>query len=756
MYKDEKKASDLAKVIQPYNYVLVDTCSLMDEDFPEWMDVLERAKKYCKPRVPVYILKQCEDELIKHSKNDGDLDKRIAAERALHILGRHWLNKPIKILKEKNENFADNAIYVRVSTDRLHSKILVITQDKKLATDLLNLNELASQRGHRVAVFKIITNGDLIPNRGENRRPMNNSHEDKRLSSQANAPRNDNGAKKDIKKSDTTLDEIKNGDFRLRASLGNSNYLVNRKIKDIDAQLALLRNAGEALASLKLNYDIPALEAERAKLVAAPAKAVQKKEQPKVEQKDEAPKEAAPKAVETKKVEEPVASMVEEKKEEVAPATLLAPAAAPAKKLWYGFGHGLDYALEQVAAHYGVMFRDASVPYFAGVHGPIDATIADKKSILEELTSILEKEDVAIVAKKGYSFKAEKGKGGYRVYLAISSETPVVTISKPKSEPKPLPKKEEAPVEEKVEETKPAEKPVETLPEAKTELSPAPVEEDKPAKKKKKKAAKPESNPEGKPESKPEQAPNMATPQTLLVQRERDSVKAANVKANARRKSSKDQKSLQKASEPAITEVVGTATPQGATLVAMIPEPEMKDKIERSARFEAMKATKSAAKKDVAAAKPEPKKAKAKTKAKAKAKKEEAPVKVKEEKPTKKASAKKTSTKTAKAAKAEKPAKEEAPKTEEKKAPAKKAASKKKAEEKKPAKEKKAVAVDSALLAKTDKVLRANLANPNYKAENKVKDVNDMLELLKQASPEQKKGLFFTEDKLNQALKDIK
>ena len=80
----------------------------------------------------------------------------------------------------------------------------------------------------------------------------------------------------------------------------------------------------------------------------------------------------------------------------------------------------------------------------------------------------------------------------------------------------------------------------------------------------------------------------------------------------------------------------------------------------------------------------------------------------------------------------------------------------KKAEEKKPAKEKKAVAVDSALLAKTDKVLRANLANPNYKAENKVKDVNDMLELLKQASPEQKKGLFFTEDKLNQALKDIK
>lgn len=710
MYKNEKKASDLARLLQPYSYVLVDTCSLMDEDFPEWMDVLEGAKKYCKPKVPVYLLKQCEDELHKHSRDSGDIDKRIAAQRALHILGRHWLNKPIKILKEKNENFADNAIYVKVSTDRLHAKILVVTQDRKLATDLLNLNELASQRGYRVAVYKIIDNGELVPNRGEAHRPMSRG-EDRRLSSKAPAPHNHSGGIPEVKTPNSIVDAIRRGDARLRANLANFNYAAVKKIKDIDAQIELLGSAPEsALAEAKLTYGVAALVIERAKLTSPVA--------------EEAPKPQAKEAPQPQ-TEAPAPTKVEKPKLPPAPEAEK-PAEAPkgnpaqAKRSWYGFGHGLDYAFEQVALHYGIMFRDAAVPYFAAVHGPIDVTIADKKTILEELTSALEKEESVTLAKKGYRLKAEKGRGGFRIYLLTEQE------NVEKAPTSPAPAIEKAPAPEAKAETKPAPQPQAEAPAPSVKpagenaaLPPAP-------KTRRRRAAKPASTadkatpaidkaPAPKAEAPVAEAP---APQTLLVQRERDSVKAANVKANAPRKPSRGKKASQEASAPARSEDVGTAAPQGATLVAMIPGEEMKDRIERSARFDSLKAPKEAAKQGASSAPA----AKRKAAPKAPAKKAAAPAEAKKEaQPEKKA-----------------------------------AAPKRKPAAKKPAKAAAVPAVDSEALAKADKVLRANLANPNYKVENKAKDVKKMLELLKQATPEQKKALHFGEDKLRQALNDLK
>ena len=167
MFIKEKKASELAELLNPFDYVILDTCSLMDENFPEWMDVLIDAKNYRKKGQQIVVFKTCIDELKKHLKNKKRDSKRIAAKRALKIVRHAKWRKLLTVLKIKeSQNFADNVIFVKVSADRIYSRVAVITQDKKLAYDLVNLNNLASQRGYKVFVYKIAPGGVLENNKG--------------------------------------------------------------------------------------------------------------------------------------------------------------------------------------------------------------------------------------------------------------------------------------------------------------------------------------------------------------------------------------------------------------------------------------------------------------------------------------------------------------------------------------------------------------------------------------------------------------
>ena len=46
MYNDENRAMALAKHLNGFDYVLIDTCSLMEDAFPAWMDRLVAAQDY--------------------------------------------------------------------------------------------------------------------------------------------------------------------------------------------------------------------------------------------------------------------------------------------------------------------------------------------------------------------------------------------------------------------------------------------------------------------------------------------------------------------------------------------------------------------------------------------------------------------------------------------------------------------------------------------------------------------------------------
>ena len=46
MYIKEKYSSALAKIITNFDQVYLDTCSLMEESFPEFMDYLDGSREY--------------------------------------------------------------------------------------------------------------------------------------------------------------------------------------------------------------------------------------------------------------------------------------------------------------------------------------------------------------------------------------------------------------------------------------------------------------------------------------------------------------------------------------------------------------------------------------------------------------------------------------------------------------------------------------------------------------------------------------
>ncbi len=362
MYQEEMKSSELAKFLSNFDYVFVDTCSLMEDSFPAFMDVLTRSKEYWKEGLRVVILGECIQELKRHTQNKKDSGVRIAARRALKII-RHdkWHRKTFEITKplKKTSDFADNAIFTTVSGLRIENKILILTQDKTLTTDLLKLNRLDSQRGRYLEVYRLTPTGTLEKNPGANgSRPFVKKHE---AMNQSNIAKDYHLAEKDSREAPKTPlfsdleKQIKAEDARLSANLSNPTYPDKNKIQDIDAQLHRLSSISASRASeLKLNFSEKELRAKRSAL-AKPSPVVTKPEEKKPETKV---------AIEPKKAPLPIT-----KKE------------TPAPHPWLAYGPTPAEALRKLADHYLSLIRDPAVSYFAAVHGPLDLTEEDCRAV---------------------------------------------------------------------------------------------------------------------------------------------------------------------------------------------------------------------------------------------------------------------------------------------------------------------------------------------------------------------------------------
>jgi rRNA-processing protein FCF1 len=155
-------SSLLENIVQEYK-IFIDTCSLCNNGFEDFskkfFPVLKKHKKQL--IVPYRVA----EELIKLTKKP-DKDLKLLATESYRKLAYYQKEGLIIIQGEKNDNFADNVFQVQFTKFRMQHKLVLITQDKGLATDILNLNNSNSVNGRDVKVFRINAKGFLGPNLG--------------------------------------------------------------------------------------------------------------------------------------------------------------------------------------------------------------------------------------------------------------------------------------------------------------------------------------------------------------------------------------------------------------------------------------------------------------------------------------------------------------------------------------------------------------------------------------------------------------
>ncbi|MBE6126464.1 MAG: hypothetical protein E7182_00540 [Erysipelotrichaceae bacterium] len=541
MYSDENKSSSLARFLNTFDYAMIDTCSLMDEAFPEWMDALHNAKEYRKKGQKILVPRRCYDELKKHARQRKDDSKRIDAKRGLKILRKARFSHLLSVTKkDKSENFADNAIYVKVCADRLFSKILVITQDKSLASDLRALNLLKSQSGRPLEVCKIVPGARLVPNKGEE-----NPHREHGKGHNGPEPQKTNGPA-------SSVEAVLSADARLSAVLGNSNYPSDKKKADALAQIKLLEKLNDSTRQ-QLSLLVPLPRLKEVAGLTKPQQKVEKKSEPKPQ---------------PKKTEEPKPA---EKKPEP-------------NRLWYGVGKTMADAFLDCAKHYGMAFHEPSVIYFPDAHGPLDLTTDDLKAIEAMGTPLLRGEEKISFVYRGLTLMTLQTPEKFKAWIDVNNLpkelTPLTKPSEEKAKPAPKPrtkKKAEKPEEPKAEPVgeaksvparkKPAKK-AETPQKAEQKPDDAQVKEQKPApqkapKTKATKAKAPKAEEPKKPEPEAKEEPKPSKPKA------------------ARKPKAKPEEEPKAKEEPKVDEAFEKAKKADQRLCAVLPNGKyaLKDKL---------------------------------------------------------------------------------------------------------------------------------------------------------------------------------
>lgn len=154
--KTQRAKNKLVKYIQGDWKIFIDTSSFLHEKadtfFPDLINYLvqNKGKIFISTRVIEELDKKLNDKLLK--------DRATNAFRYINSMKNKEI---VDIRGEKTDNFADNVFQVVFTKFRMQYKLLLITQDVKLATDINNLNHSGSVKGKPVHVQKISQFGAL-------------------------------------------------------------------------------------------------------------------------------------------------------------------------------------------------------------------------------------------------------------------------------------------------------------------------------------------------------------------------------------------------------------------------------------------------------------------------------------------------------------------------------------------------------------------------------------------------------------------
>lgn len=141
--------------------IMIDTCSLMhgkcEEVFQQLIPLLK--KYHNKVIIPVKVI----DELTKHRRCTQDVAKCWAAEKGMRLCSNLEDAGCLSVRGSVNDNFADNVFFVVISNYRYKHQMTLVTQDRWLAYDVLQLNSFQSGgRCYPVEALYITDGGQLL------------------------------------------------------------------------------------------------------------------------------------------------------------------------------------------------------------------------------------------------------------------------------------------------------------------------------------------------------------------------------------------------------------------------------------------------------------------------------------------------------------------------------------------------------------------------------------------------------------------
>lgn len=173
--------------------IFIDTCSILDKNVDLfWYNVLPILKTKGKH---IFIPYRCVEEVKRHSNNKKDLGLAGTAKKALSSINKLKKEGIIEIRGEKTDNFADNVFLTVFSKFRMTYDLMLITRDRKLAKEILQLNNSkAALSEHVIQVKTIDKNGyltELLPTKKEDEH-----HESQK---NGNTIKNNEGNKSNIK-----------------------------------------------------------------------------------------------------------------------------------------------------------------------------------------------------------------------------------------------------------------------------------------------------------------------------------------------------------------------------------------------------------------------------------------------------------------------------------------------------------------------------------------------------------------------------
>ena len=154
--------NDLERCVKEGYKIFIDTCSLLTDSADSfWNNIIPFLYQY---DTKIIVQLRCYEELQKHYENIKEPELVKKTLTCLRTFKRLYDAGYIEIRGEDTDNFADNVFLTVFAKFRINNKLMLITQDRDLAGDILSLNGSRSVKSSNTIIVKRINKYGFLSN----------------------------------------------------------------------------------------------------------------------------------------------------------------------------------------------------------------------------------------------------------------------------------------------------------------------------------------------------------------------------------------------------------------------------------------------------------------------------------------------------------------------------------------------------------------------------------------------------------------